>query len=181
MNISVFGLGYVGAVSCACLPELGHRVIGVDTNPQKTEMINAGQSPVVEEGIDELIAKAVDAGLLSATASVERAVLESEVSLISVATPSNPNFTPNLKAVEQVVVSIGEVLRRKREPHVVVLRSTVPPGTTEDRILPLLEAELGPQGRRRPVAGLQPRVPARGLVGEGLPPAAADGGRQPRS
>ena len=143
MNISVFGLGYVGAVSCACLPELGHRVIGVDTNPLKTEMINAGRSPVVEESIDELIAKAVGGGMLCATSNVERAVLESEVSLISVATPSNPNFTPNLAAVEQVIGSIGEVLRHKREPHVVVLRSTVPPGTTEDRILPLLTARSG--------------------------------------
>src|SRR5262245_34639462 len=87
MKISVFGLGYVGAVSCACLPELGHEVIGVDTNPSKVRMINDGQSPVVEEGINELIAAAVRAGNLCAVADVQTAVHGSEVSLISVATP----------------------------------------------------------------------------------------------
>ncbi len=145
MKISVFGLGYVGAVSCACLPELGHQVVGVDTNPLKVQMINAGQSPVVEEGIDELIAQAVKAGVLRATADVADAVLHSDVSLISVATPSNPNYSPNLTAVDAVIRSIGEVLRRKDGPHVVVLRSTVPPGVTEGRFLPIL---LEASGRR---------------------------------
>lgn len=143
MKVSVFGLGYVGAVSCACLPELGHEVIGVDTNPAKVRMINDGQSPVVEEGINELIGAAVRDGKLRATDDVEKAVLGSEVSLISVATPSNPNFTPNLTAVDAVVRSIGEVVRRKAGHHTVVLRSTVPPGTTEERILPILEEAAG--------------------------------------
>src|SRR5256885_10990481 len=88
VRISVFGLGYVGAVSCACLPELGHEVIGVDTNPLKVRMINEGQSPVVEEGINELIDAGVTAGKLRATDDLETAVLGSEISLISVATPS---------------------------------------------------------------------------------------------
>lgn len=139
----MFGLGYVGAVSCACLPELGHQVIGVDNNPRKVAMINAGQSPVVEAGIDELIAAAVQAGTLRATDDVEAAVLQSEVSLISVATPSNADFTPDLSAVDEVVRSIGAVLRRKHGPHTVVLRSTVAPGTTEDRILPILLDSAG--------------------------------------
>lgn len=138
MKISVFGLGYVGAVSCGCLPELGHEVIGVDTNPLKVKMINDGQSPVVEEGINELIAKAVAEGKLRATHDVEDAVLNSDVSLISVATPSNPNYSPNLTAVDAVVRSIGATLRKKQGAHVIVLRSTVPPGTTEERILPIL-------------------------------------------
>ena len=145
MKISVFGLGYVGAVSCGCLPELGHQVIGVDTNPLKVEMINAGQSPVVEEGINELITAAREKGLLRATADLEDAVLNSEISLISVATPSNPNYTPNLGAVDAVVRNIGHALRKKSGPHVIVLRSTVPPGTTVDRILPIL---LESSGRR---------------------------------
>jgi GDP-mannose 6-dehydrogenase len=145
MKISVFGLGYVGAVSCACLPELGHQVIGVDTNPLKVQMINDGQSPVVEDGINELIEAAVKAGQLQATPDLEYAVLNSEVSLISVATPSNPNYTPNLTAVDAVVRSIGQALRKKEGPHVLVLRSTVPPGTTEERILPIL---LEASGRR---------------------------------
>lgn len=143
MKISVFGLGYVGAVSCACLPELGHEVIGVDISPQKVRMINDGQSPVVEEGINELIGAAVKAGKLRATDDVRAAVLETEVSLISVATPSNPNYTPNLTAVDAVVRSIGEAIRDKASHHTVVLRSTVQPGTTESRIVPILEAAAG--------------------------------------
>ncbi len=143
MRISVFGLGYVGAVSCGCLPELGHTVIGVDTNALKVKMINDGQSPVVEEGINELITKAVNEGKLRATHDVEDAILNSDVSLISVATPSNPNYTPNLTAVDAVVRQIGEVLRKKEGAHVIVLRSTVQPGTTEDRILPILLESSG--------------------------------------
>jgi GDP-mannose 6-dehydrogenase len=143
MKISVFGLGYVGAVSCACLPELGHEVIGVDTNPSKVRMISDGQSPVVEEGINELIAAAVQAGQLRATDDVESAVRGSEISLISVATPSNPNYTPNLSAVDVVVRSIGAAIRNKGGSHTVVLRSTVPPGTTEERIQPILEQAVG--------------------------------------
>lgn len=145
MRISVFGLGYVGAVSCGCLPKLGHQVIGVDTNPLKVKMINDGQSPVVEEGINELIAAAVHRGDLRATLDLDDAVMNTDVSLISVATPSNPNYTPNLEAVDAVVRNIGLALRQKAGSHVIVLRSTVPPGTTEDRMLPIL---LEASGRR---------------------------------
>lgn len=143
MKISVFGLGYVGAVSCGCLPELGHEVIGVDTNPLKVKMINDGQSPVVEDGINELIGAAVRRGKLSATDDVEFAVMHSELSMISVATPSNPDHSPNLIAVDEVIRSIGAILRKKTEPHVIVLRSTVPPGTTVKRILPILLESSG--------------------------------------
>ena len=143
MKISVFGLGYVGAVSCGCLSAIGHQVIGVDTNALKVRMINDGESPVVEDGINELIAAAVKAGTLRATADVEDAVLNSEISLISVATPSNPNYTPNLTAIDAVIGSIGAVIRKKNGPHTVVIRSTVQPGTTEDRILPLLLESSG--------------------------------------
>ena len=143
MKVSVFGLGYVGAVSCACLPGLGHEVIGVDTNPTKVKMINDGQSPVVEEGINELIESAVRGGKLHATDDLEAAVRGSEVSLISVATPSNANYTPNLSAVDGVIRSICAAIRDKAGHHTIVLRSTVPPGTTEDRILPILEASAG--------------------------------------
>jgi len=145
VKISVFGLGYVGAVSCGCLPELGHEVVGVDTNPHKVQQINAGQSPVVEEKINELIEAAVQRGALRATLELEDAVLNSEVSLISVATPSKPNYAPDLSAVDGVVRSIGQALRKKDGPHVLVLRSTVPPGTTSERILPIL---LEASGRR---------------------------------
>ena len=143
LKISIFGLGYVGAVSCGCLTELGHEVIGVDTNPQKVALINAGQSPVVEEGINELIESAVASGVLRATDDVEAAVRDSEISLISVATPSKANYAPDLSAVESVIRSIGHVIRSKPGRHTVVLRSTVPPGTTEERILPILEESAG--------------------------------------
>jgi GDP-mannose 6-dehydrogenase len=143
VKISVFGLGYVGAVSCGCLPALGHEVIGVDTNPLKVRMIAGGSSPVVEEGIEELIGDAVRQGRLRATGSLEEAVLGSEVSLISVATPAKPNFEPDLGAVVSVVRSIGQTLRGKASPHVIVLRSTVPPGTTEEVIAPVLAEACG--------------------------------------
>ncbi|WP_077034664.1 nucleotide sugar dehydrogenase [Pelomonas sp. KK5] len=143
MKISVFGLGYVGAVSCACLPELGHSVIGVDTNPQKVAMINDGQSPVVEEGINELIGAARQAGQLQATQDVEFAILNTDVTLISVATPSKANYEPDLSAVDAVVAQIGRVVAKKASAHTIVLRSTVQPGTTEDRIQPILEKAAG--------------------------------------
>jgi GDP-mannose 6-dehydrogenase len=118
-------------------------VIGVDTNPVKVDMINDGRSPVVEESIDELIRGARLAGKLHATSDATAAVRESELTLISVATPSNPNYTPDLNAVDAVINSIGAALRDKPGRHTVVLRSTVPPGTTEERVRPLLEQAAG--------------------------------------
>jgi len=143
MKVSVFGLGYVGAVSCACLPELGHEVIGVDINALKVELIASGQSPVVEEGIEELIAAAVKAGRLTATNDVVAAVQGTEVSLISVATPSLPNFMPDLTALDAVVGQIGAEIAKKDGHHTLVIRSTVAPGTTRARIAPLLEKAAG--------------------------------------
>ncbi|HSX91825.1 MAG TPA: nucleotide sugar dehydrogenase [Hydrogenophaga sp.] len=143
MNVSVFGLGYVGAVSCACLPELGHDVVGVDISPRKIELINSGQSPVVERGINELITAAVNAGRLRATQDAFAAVRDTDVSLISVATPANDDQTPDLSAVLTVVKSIGEAIAAKEGHHTVVLRSTVQPGTTAERIAPVLQASAG--------------------------------------
>jgi GDP-mannose 6-dehydrogenase len=122
---------------------LGHHVIGVDTNALKVDMINQGQSPVVEDRIDDLIAEAVKAGRLEATQDVEYAVMNTSVSLISVATPSKANYTPDLSAVEEVIRTIGTILRRKEGAHVVVLRSTIQPGTSEDRLLPILLESSG--------------------------------------
>jgi GDP-mannose 6-dehydrogenase len=139
MKVSVFGLGYVGAVSCACLPELGHEVVGVDINPVKVELIASGQSPVVEEGIEELISAAVAAGRLTATSDVAAAVAGTEISLISVATPALANFMPDLTALDAVVRQIGAEIAKKKVAHTLVIRSTVSPGTTRERIAPLLE------------------------------------------
>lgn len=143
MKVSVFGLGYVGAVSCACLPELGHEVVGVDINALKVELIASGQSPVVEEGIEELISAAVKAGKLTATNDVAAAVRDTEISLISVATPSLPNFMPDLTALDAVVGQIGAEIAKKSGHHTLVIRSTVAPGTTRARIAPLLERAAG--------------------------------------
>jgi GDP-mannose 6-dehydrogenase len=143
VKVSVFGLGYVGAVSCACLADRGHDVIGVDIHPSKVEMVMRGQSPVVEDGIEELMAAGVAAGRLRATLDLELAIAESEVSLISVATPSNADYTPDLTAVDKVITAIGKAIAKKAGHHTIVLRSTVPPGTTEERIQPLLEAAAG--------------------------------------
>jgi GDP-mannose 6-dehydrogenase len=143
LKVSVFGLGYVGAVSCACLADRGHDVIGVDITPSKVQMVLNGQSPVVEEGIEELMQAGVAAGRLRATMDLALAIAETEISLISVATPSNPDYTPDLTAVDKVIRAIGEAVSRKPGHHTLVLRSTVPPGTTEERIRPILEEAAG--------------------------------------
>jgi GDP-mannose 6-dehydrogenase len=143
MRISIFGVGYVGIVSCGCLAELGHDVVGVDISPDKVAMLAAGRSPIVEAEIDGLIADGVRSGRLTATTHVADAVTRSDVSFISVGTPSAPNGAVSLTAVDAVVTSIGQALRAKPGIHTVVMRSTVPPGTAEDRVIPLLEAAAG--------------------------------------
>jgi GDP-mannose 6-dehydrogenase len=143
MRISVFGIGYVGVVSCGCLAELGHEVIAVDVSRDKLAMLAAGRSTIVEELIDALIAGAVRAGRLTATDDVVAAVAATELSLISVGTPSAPDGSVALGAVETVIGQIGRALRHKSGPHAVVMRSTVPPGTAEDRVIPLLEQISG--------------------------------------
>jgi len=143
MRLSIFGMGYVGAVSGACLADLGHQVIGVDTNAQKVEAINAGASPIVEAGVDERMAAALEAGRLSATLDAEQAVLESDASMISVGTPSGANGQVSLDAVGSVVEDIGRAIRKKQSAHAVIVRSTIPPGTTEGRLGPLLVEAAG--------------------------------------
>ncbi|MGH7012727.1 MAG: nucleotide sugar dehydrogenase [Stellaceae bacterium] len=146
MRISVFGMGYVGTVSAACFAELGHDVVGVDVNPAKIEMINRGLSPVVEDGLDEAVSTAVKAGRLRAAVDTQEAVLHSDVSLISVGTPMSRTGAPMLDALDAVAGDIGAALRHKNGGHTVVLRSTVPPGTTEGRMLPMLAAKSGRDG-----------------------------------
>jgi GDP-mannose 6-dehydrogenase len=143
MRISVFGIGYVGIVSCGCLAELGHEVVGVDVSPDKLAMLAAGRSPIVEEAIDTLIAGAVQQGRLTATDDVAAAVAGTEVSFISVGTPSAADGSVALGAVDGVITAIGNAVRDKPGPHTVVMRSTVPPGTAEDRVIPLLEQASG--------------------------------------
>lgn len=143
MNLSVFGLGYVGTVSAACLAEEGHRVIGVDVQPAKVERINAGSSPVVEPGVEETVAQAVRQGRLRATVDPGAALAETEVSLICVGTPSRRNGSLNLDYVENVCRQIGEALRGKADEHTVIVRSTMLPGSVEGTVIPLLETHSG--------------------------------------
>ncbi len=143
MRISVFGVGYVGVVSCGCLAELGHEVIGVDIAPEKLAILRSGHSPIVEESIDDLIGDAVKHGRLTATDDVVAAVMQSDVSFVSVGTPSAPDGSVSLRAVENVITAIGQAIRTKPGSHAVVMRSTVPPGTADDNLIPRLEAASG--------------------------------------
>jgi GDP-mannose 6-dehydrogenase len=139
MRLSVFGLGYVGSVTAACMAGLGHLVIGVDINALKVDALNAGRSPIVETRVDELVAKAHQAGLLSATSDAEAAIGESELSFVCVATPSLRNGKLDLTSLIQVCREIGEALRHKPTSHTIVVRSTVLPGTADSVVIPTLE------------------------------------------
>lgn len=143
MNISVFGLGYVGCVSATCLAESGHQVIGVDVNQAKVDFVNRGTAPVVEPGLDALLSQIVEDGRLSATTDAAEAVASSDVSLISVGTPSLPNGSLDLQFVCNVVEQIGIALRGKSRYHVVALRSTTLPGTLDTTVMPLLRESSG--------------------------------------
>ncbi|MGH7399610.1 MAG: nucleotide sugar dehydrogenase [Candidatus Rokuibacteriota bacterium] len=143
MNISIFGLGYVGAVSLACLARDGHRVIGVDIDPAKLDLIRQGKTPVVEEGMVDLMAQVVASGLVSVTTDVREGVLATDVSLICVGTPSSANGSQDQSAMLRLARDIGAAMREKTGPHVFVFRSTLVPGTVEDVLRPILERESG--------------------------------------
>lgn len=143
MRISVFGIGYVGAVSGGCLASLGHHVTGVDVSAEKVAMLGAGRSPIVEAEIAGLIAEAVAGGLLRATTDTAQAVAETEISMIAVGTPSAPDGSTSMAAVRAVIADIGVAIADKSGPHAVVMRSTVPPGTAEKVVIPLLESLSG--------------------------------------
>ena len=143
MKVSVFGTGYVGSVTAACLARAGHQVTAVDVSAQKVEMINAGVSPVVEHGLGDLLTEVVGDGRLRATTMAEEAVSRSDMALVCVGTPSRPNGRLDVGAVTAVGREIGRALRGRRRAYTVVLRSTVLPGTTEEVLLPALRAGLG--------------------------------------
>jgi GDP-mannose 6-dehydrogenase len=143
MKISIFGIGYVGCVSAACLARAGHEVIGVDVNPTKVEIINSGASPIVEPGIKEVIADVVKAKKLSATTDTVQAVKSTDVSLVCVGTPSKPNGSLDLGHVRRVCEEIGAALATKNERHTIVIRSTMLPGSVESVAQPALEEASG--------------------------------------
>ncbi len=146
--MSIFGLGYVGCVSAACFAQEGHDVIGVDVNQVKVDIINSGRSPIVEPGIEELIKKAVSEGKLKAITDGKEAVRDSDISLVCVGTPSNHNGSLDLTYVKRACQQIGEALESKRRYHIVVLRSTMLPGTIETTVVPMLEVYSGKRAGR---------------------------------
>jgi GDP-mannose 6-dehydrogenase len=143
MKISVFGLGYVGCVSAACFAEMGHDITGVDINEHKVNMINNGQSPIIENGIEELIAQQRAAGRLQATTDAAAAVKASDLIFICVGTPSNGNGSLHLGFVDRVCGEIGAALRTLDRKVTVALRSTVLPGVAEEIAIPRLESASG--------------------------------------
>ena len=143
MDVSIFGLGYVGAVCAACTAEAGHRVTGVDVSEIKVDLINRGRSPIVEPELAELMAAQVKAGRLSATSDAMQAVLNSEMSMICVGTPSRKNGDLDMRFLELVATDIGNALRAKDGWHTVVVRSTVLPGTVRELLIPILEMQSG--------------------------------------
>jgi GDP-mannose 6-dehydrogenase len=143
MKVSIFGLGYVGCVSAACLAQDDHDVIGVDINPLKVQTLAAGHSPIIEPGLDELVAQAISTGKMRVTTSSQEAIFQSDISIVCVGTPSNDNGSLKLDYVRNVCQEIGDSLAAKDSYHVVVIRSTVLPGTVEKIILPILETHSG--------------------------------------
>ena len=143
MKISIFGLGYVGAVSLACLARDRHEVIGVDVDPWKRDLIRNGRTPIIEAGMDTLMAAAVASGRVQVTDDATSAVRGSELSFVCVGTPSRPNGSQDLRALERLAAQLGDALRAKAAYHVFVVRSTVMPGTVDDVVIPLLERHSG--------------------------------------
>jgi GDP-mannose 6-dehydrogenase len=142
-TIAVFGLGYVGAVSAACFAKRGHCVIGVDPQQSKVDLINQGMPPIVEEGLAEIIRDMAGGGRLRATSNAMEAMAESSISFICVGTPSRANGSLDLTSLTNVCEQIGATLREKEGFHVVIVRSTILPGTMRDLVLPTLERASG--------------------------------------
>ncbi|MEE1868085.1 GDP-mannose 6-dehydrogenase [Pseudomonas auratipiscis] len=139
MRISIFGLGYVGAVCAGCLSARGHEVIGVDVSKTKIDLINQGKSPIVEPGLETLLQQGIDTGRLRGTTDFAAAIRDSELSMICVGTPSKKNGDLGLEYIESVCREIGYVLREKATRHTIVVRSTVLPGTVKNVVIPILE------------------------------------------
>ncbi len=137
-RIAVFGLGYVGSVTAACLASLGHRITGVDRDEYKVSQLSAGKAPFYETGLEEIVKSAAASGLLSATTSPEQALADADIALICVGTPSERNGNLGLDQVRRVVEQIAATLPKRTKPLIFAMRSTVFPGTLEDVVLPML-------------------------------------------
>ena len=143
MKICVFGLGYVGAVSAACLAQDGHQVIGIDPEQAKVDLINAGKTPIIEKGIGAIIKEQVSKGQLRACSDAAASIPNADLLLICAGTPSLANGNIDLKAIRHVCEQIGEVLATQDNAPVIVIRSTMLPGTMRQVVIPTLEASSG--------------------------------------
>lgn len=143
MKISIFGLGYVGTVSAGCLANDGHEIIGVDPAQTKVDLINSGQSPVIEADIGEILASTAQAGRLRATSDPAQAIRETELSFVCVGTPSQGNGDLDLRYIKRVCEQIGQAMKDKAAWHTVVIRSTILPGTMRKTVIPILEESSG--------------------------------------
>ena len=143
MRISVFGLGYVGAVTAACLAQEGHDVVGVDPIRTKVDLINSGQSPIIEPEAGKITSKVVKSGRLRATANQDEAILHTDLSFVCVGTPSQPNGNLDLTYIRRVCELIGKSLKIKPTRHTIVIRSTILPGTMRQIVIPSLEEHSG--------------------------------------
>ena len=142
-TVSIFGLGYVGTVTAACLAHKGNRITGVDLSVSKVEAMDSGRSPIVEPAVADLIAECQKACRLHATTDSQKAILETEISFLCVGTPSMRNGKLDLGHIGPVCKEIGQALRKKNSFHLIVLRSTVLPGTAETIVVPTLEKASG--------------------------------------
>ena len=143
LKVSVFGLGYVGTVSAGCLAQSGHEVVGVDPVATKVDLINQGQSPIIEAQINEIIASAVKSGRIRATQDAIQAILNTELSFVCVGTPSQANGNLDLTYIRRICEQIGEALKQKSSRHTVVIRSTILPGTMRNIVIPVLQEISG--------------------------------------
>lgn len=178
MKVSVFGLGYVGAVSAGCLAQEGHEVIGVDRARTKVELINAGQSPIIEAEIGEIIAAGVRAGRLRAMQDPVQAIRETDLSFVCVGTPSQVNGNLDLTYIRRVCEEIGLSLKSKAARHTIVIRSTILTGTMRRVVIPILEEYSGkeagigfgvcnnPEFLREGSAVMDFKFPAKTIIGE---------------
>jgi GDP-mannose 6-dehydrogenase len=178
LRISIFGLGYVGTVSAGCLADDGHEVVGVDPLPTKVDLINRGQSPIIETDIGEIIAATVKAARLRATSDPVEAIRQTELSFVCVGTPSQPNGNLDLRYIRRICEQIGEALKSKSARHTVVIRSTILPGTMHKMVIPTLEEFSGkkagvdfgvcnnPEFLREGSAVIDFRQPPKTVIGE---------------
>jgi GDP-mannose 6-dehydrogenase len=178
LKVSIFGLGYVGTVSAGCLAKEGHEIIGVDPVKTKVQLINAGKSPIIERDIDEIIAEGVKTGQLRATDDTVQAIRDTELSFVCVGTPSQINGNLDLTHVRHVCEQIGHALKGKSARHIVVIRSTILPGTMRRVVIPVLEETSGkkagtdfgvcnnPEFLREGSAVMDFAIPSKTVIGE---------------